>query len=26
MMSVDYSIINKQREQWTKRWNRQVEQ
>jgi putative spermidine/putrescine transport system substrate-binding protein len=26
MMSVDYSIINKQRELWTKRWNRQVEQ
>ncbi|MDH3218721.1 MAG: ABC transporter substrate-binding protein [Gammaproteobacteria bacterium] len=25
MMSVDYSIINKQREQWTKRWNREVE-
>ena len=25
MISVDYSIINKEREQWTKRWNRTVE-
>ena len=25
MMAVDYSIINKQREAWTKRWNREVE-
>lgn len=25
MMSVDYSIINNQREAWTKRWNREVE-
>mgnify|MGYP002639762263 CR=1 FL=1 len=25
MVSVDYSIINKQRQAWTKRWNRQVE-
>ena len=25
MVSVDYSIINKQREAWTKRWNREVE-
>lgn len=25
MVSVDYSIINKQRQEWTKRWNRQVE-
>lgn len=26
MVSVDYSVINKQREAWTKRWNRNVEQ
>lgn len=25
MVSVDYSIVNKQRQEWTKRWNRQVE-
>ncbi len=25
MVSVDYSIINKQRQAWTKRWNRTVE-
>ena len=25
MIAVDYSIINKQREAWTKRWNREVE-
>ncbi|MCP4074710.1 MAG: ABC transporter substrate-binding protein [Gammaproteobacteria bacterium] len=25
MVSVDYSIINKQRQEWTKRWNRTVE-
>lgn len=25
MVSVDYSIVNKQRQDWTKRWNRQVE-
>lgn len=25
MMAVDYSIINNQREAWTKRWNREVE-
>ena len=25
MISVDYSIVNKQRQDWTKRWNREVE-
>ena len=25
MVAVDYSIVNKQRQEWTKRWNRQVE-